>query len=246
MAMRTPKYVIPLVLAYGAASLCHAQDCPVQPANGNSVPSAVRTLEGKLVYHDGIRKWYELKLDQAQCGQGSIQLIRIRDDWTALEVLRSCRVRSTGAIDLSLTTYYSLDLNQVVNRIEPVGSCTQQPPFPDYSKAKPDKSVGHYRVDMHVNFSPGDHPIVFYVSNSGQELKPWQAYAKYWLTGGFVLYGLCGDGFVIDRVYGTPQAGASHFDDPRTVGDMAAFNPESAAEAGVTDLRLGYTCVRQP
>ena len=97
---------------------------------------------------------------------------------------------------------------------------------------------------MNVNYRPGDHPIKFRVSSGGQELRPWQAYADYMLTGGFVLYGLCGKGFVIDRVFGTPAARSGHADDPLTPEDMATFDPESAAQAGEWDLHLGYTCLR--
>ena len=99
---------------------------------------------------------------------------------------------------------------------------------------------------MHVNYRPGDHPIIFHVSSAGRELRPWQAYASYLLTGLFVLYGNCGDGFVIDKVFGTPQANPGHFDDPRTPNDMAAFDPETAAQSGKRDLHLGYTCIRAP
>jgi hypothetical protein len=98
---------------------------------------------------------------------------------------------------------------------------------------------------MDVDFKPGDHPIVFRVSSSGKDLRPWQAYASYWLTGGFVLYGRCGQGFVVDKVFGTPQATPSHFDEPRDPHDMAMFDPETAAASGKKDLRLGYVCVRR-
>jgi hypothetical protein len=222
-----------------------AQQCPQTNPTGHTVASEVRTLEGRLIFHDGIREWFELKLDQPQCEQTSIQLIPGGDDWTPLEVLRGCRVRSKGALNFSRTGYYSLDTYQSVEQIEPVGACTQQAPFPDYSKAKPDKSIRGYRVDMHVNYRPGDHPIIFRVSSAGQELQPWQAYANYMLTGGFVLYGHCGEGFVVDKVFGTPQAKPSHFDEPRTSDDMAAFDPESAAASGKKDLHLGYTCIRK-
>ncbi len=203
-------------------------------------------MEGLVVFHDGIRKWFELKLDQPQCGLASIQLVRGERDWTPLEVLRGCRVRSRGALDFSPTGYYSLNIYQNVKEIEPLGTCVQQPPFPDYSEAKPDKAIRAYRVEMDVDYESGDHPIVFHVSSSGKELQPWQAYASYTLTGGYVLYGLCGDGFVVDKVFGTPQANPSHFDEPRTSGDTAAFDPESAAAAGKKNLHLGYTCVREP
>lgn len=203
-------------------------------------------MEGNLVFHDSIRKWFELKLDQPQCGQTSIELVRGAGDWTPLVVLRGCRVRSKGAVDFSPTGYYSLDTYQAVDKIGPVGTCAQQLPFPDYSKAKPDKSIREYRVDMQVNYEPGDHPIIFHVSSAGKDLRPWQAYASYMLTGGFVLYGYCGEGFVVDKVFGTPQANPSHFDEARTPDDAAAFDPESAAASGKNELHLGYTCMRKP
>lgn len=220
------------------------QACPKYSETGPSAQSEVRTLEGQLVFHDDIRKWFELRLDEPQCGQASIQLVRTEGAWTPMEVLRGCRVKSRGTLDFSSTGYYSLDLYQDVRSIESVGECDRQSPFPDYSKAKPDKAVRTYRVDMHLNYDPGDHPIVFRVTSAGKELRPWQAYASYNLTGGFVLYGLCGDGFVVDKVLGTPEARPGHFDEPRSSGDMAMFDPESAAAAGKKDLQLGYTCVR--
>ncbi len=216
------------------------QQCPEDSRTGPSIPSEVRKLEGTLVFHDGIRQWFELKLDSPQCGQDSIQLIRASlDDWRPLEVLRGCRVKSTGTIDTSGTGYFSLPTNQDVTEIEPLGSCETHLPLPDYSDAKPDPAVRRYRVNMHVNYEPGDHPIIFHVSSAGKELRPWQAYASYSLTGGYVLYGYCAYGFVVDKVFGTPQA-------KPTVIDTATFDPESAAVAGKTNLHLGYTCVRQP
>lgn len=223
-----------------------AQQCPQSNSNGPPTPSKARTLEGRLIFHDGIGKWFELKLNEPQCGQTSIQLVRIEHDWTRLEILRGCLVKSRGAIDVSLTGYYSLDLYQDVEEIETVGTCAKQSPFPDYSQAKPDRAIRAYRVEMEVNYETGDHPIVFRVSSADKALEPWQAYASYTLTGGFVLYGLCGKGFVVDEVFGTPQANPSHVDEPRTPADMAAFDPESAAASGKKDLRLGYTCLRTP
>jgi hypothetical protein len=220
------------------------QVCPKPSETGPSVKSEARTLEGQLIFHDDIRKWFELKLDQPQCEQTSIQLVRGERDWTPLEVLRGCRVRSKGAIDFSHTGYYSLDTYQDVEEIQSLGTCARKSPFPDYSGAKPDKAIRAYRVEMHVDYEPGDHPIVFRVSSFGKELRPWQAYASYYFTGGFVLYGHCGEGFVVEKVFGTPQAKPGHFDEPRTPDDMAMFDPESAATAGKKDLHLGYTCVR--
>jgi hypothetical protein len=171
--------------------------------------------------------------------------VRIAGKYTALEVLRGCHVRSTGPIGIPVTGYYSLQTYQDVKQIAPLGTCVRQPPLPDYSKAKPDKSVREYRVEMHLNYDIGDNPIIFRITSGGKELQPWQAYADYDLTGGFVLYGHCGKGFVVDKVFGTLEAHPSHFDEPRTESDMAAFDPESAAAAGKKDLHLAYTCIRK-
>jgi hypothetical protein len=240
--MRTLRAcVLALVFVNFIAVTALAQECPHTNPTGATVASEVRTLVGRLIFHDSIRKWFELKLDQPQCGQPSIQLVRIERDWTPLEVLRGCRVQSKGALDFSPTGYYSLDTYQSVDQIEPVGACARQSPFHDYSKAKPNRSIHGYRVDMQVNYRPGDHPIIFRVSSEGRILRPWQAYASYSLTGGFVLYGHCAEGFAVDKVYGTPEATPAHFDDE----PLAAFDPENAAAAGKQDLHLGYTCVRK-
>ncbi len=235
------------ILSVAIATAAGGQQCPQTSPTGPNTHSEVRQLEGTLVFHDAIRQWFELKLDAPQCGQASIQLIRATlDDWRPLEVLRGCHVRSSGIVNFSGTGYYSLDMYQDVEEIEPIGACEKQLPFLDYSDAKPNETVRQYRVDMHVNYGPGDHPIIFRVSSAGKELQPWQAYASYMLTGGFVLYGYCGGGFVVDKVFGTSQAKPSHFEEPRTPDDMAAFDPEGAAASGIRDLHLGYTCVRKP
>jgi hypothetical protein len=235
-----------LVLAFATCTAAAAQQCPQASTTGPSVESEVRTLEGSLVFHDSIRKWFELKLDRPKCGQTSIELVRRDGDWTLLQVLRACRVKSSGHIGFSPTGYYSLDSYLDVDHIEPVGACARQLPFPDYSNAIPDRSIREYRVDMYLDYEAGDHPITFRVSSARKQLQPWQAYASYMLTGGFVLYGRCGEGFVIDKVFGTPQAKPSHFDGPRTPDDMAMFDPETAAASGKKDLHLGYTCARKP
>jgi hypothetical protein len=227
------------------------QQCPQTRATGPSVASEARALEGLLIFHNGIRKWFELKLDEPQCGQSSVELVSGKRSFaprneSSLEVLRGCRVRSKGVIAFSPTGYYSLNTYQAVERIEPVGSCVQQPVFPDEPKTKPDHTVRKFRVDMYVDDGAGDHPIRMHVSSEGKELQPRQAYASYWLTGGFVLYGYCAEGFVVDKVFGTPQANPSHFNEPRTPADAAMFDPEGVTGSGKKQMHLVYTCVRKP
>jgi hypothetical protein len=235
---------VALLLFICAALPFRGQQCPMENSNGPSHPSETRTLEGQLIYHDGIRKWFELKLDRPECGRESVELVQGDGAFApgypaSLEILRGCHVRTKGVLDLPGTGYYSLGLYQAANEIVPVGECMKQPPFPDYSKAKPDKSIRSYRVEMTIDYEQGDQPIFFRVTSRGKELKPWQAYASYLLTGGFVLWGDCADGYAVDKAFGTPEA------KPQVI-DRAAFDPESAAAAGKKKLHLGYTCIRVP
>jgi len=238
--------VLALVIVTGLTHGAFGQECPGSNAAAPNTASQARTLEGQLVYHDGIRQWFELKLDEPQCGQASIQLLEMDSSAEDLETLRGCRVRSRGRLDYATTGYITLDVFQDVSAMEPVGACVRQPRFPDFTAARPDPSIRAYRVDMQIDYGPGDHPVRFEVQGAGRKLEPWQAYASYMLTGGFALYGYCAEGFVTDTVFGTPAAQPSHFGDPRTPWDWAAFDPETAASNGVWNLQLGYTCIRDP
>ncbi|HWE46554.1 MAG TPA: hypothetical protein VG407_11045 [Caulobacteraceae bacterium] len=236
-------YIVALFMLYGAGR-ASAQDCPNSSPGGGDTPSQTQTLAGRLIYHDGIRQWYELKLDRRRCGQNSVQLIVPDNEWKLLEVTRGCRVKATGKLDFPFTGYYSLDVYQDAISVSPIGACLKKPAFADYSNAMPDRHVRAYRVTMDVEYRPGDHPIKFHVRSGRRELRPWQAYASYSLTGSFVLYGECGRGFVVDKVYGTPSARPLHFTAARDPSDKAAFDPERAAQAGKINLHLGYSCIR--
>jgi len=225
-------------------SRASAQECPRMNPAGPDISSGTQSLKGKLIYHDGIRQWFELRLDKPKCGQGSLQLVQLNNKSKSLEILRGCRVESTGKLGDAGTGYFSLAVYQDVRRVRPIGVCSKQRPLPNYSKYKPDRHVNAYTVHMHVDYGPGDHPVTFQVRTEAGELQPWQAYASYWMTGGYVLYGQCGEGFDVDEVFGTPAARPLHFDDPRTPADKAEFDPESAAAAGKWHLDLGYTCIR--
>ena len=93
---RMRHHMLLLALISCAVTSASGQACPESSKTGASVPSEVRTLEGKLIFHDGIRKWFELRLDQPQCGQASIQLVRLVRDWTPIEVLGGCPVQVAG------------------------------------------------------------------------------------------------------------------------------------------------------
>lgn len=226
-----PRSLLAFALAVCVTPRIFAQ-CP---SVGVGSETEVRTLQGRLIFHDEIQEWFELKLDQPQCGEASIELLE--QDSNSLAILRGCRVQSHGPLIFSARG----NIRQIVKRIALVGKCVRQAPFPDFSTVKPDSAIREYRVEMHVN---GGHPIHFSVSQAGKALRPWQAYASYLLTGGYLLYGLCADGFIVDKVFGTPQANPAHYPGAQVPGDMAGFDLDGAARLGKKDLDVGFTCVR--
>jgi len=165
-------YALTLEFAICGANPAFGQECPHENSMEESIASQVRTLKGRLIFHDGIRQWFELKLDGPQCGQSSIELVQVEEKYKSLEIFRGCRVATDGAIDFSPTSYYSLDTFQDVKNIKPVGTCSRQPPFRDYSGAKPDMLIHTYRVEMLVNYRSGDHPVTFDVRGAGKKLRP--------------------------------------------------------------------------
>ena len=103
--------------------------------------------------------------------------------------------------------------------------CIRQPPLADFSKAMLDQSIRSYRVAMVIDYTQADRPISFRVTSKGKELQPWQAYASYLLTGGYVLYCDCAKGFMVDRVFGDSEATPQHFNGRGDPDDSAMFNP---------------------
>jgi hypothetical protein len=239
------------LLIFCATLPARGQNCPQENSKGPSLPSESRTLVGRLIYHDGIRKWFELKLDEPECGQKSIQLLQgggAFSPWNpaSLEILRGCRIRTKGNLAFPSTGYYTLDLYQNVENAEPVRECIKQPPLPDFSKAKPDQSIRSYRVEMTIDYTQADRPIFFRVTSKGKELQPWQAYASYWLTGGYILYGNCAKGFAVDRVFGDSDATPQHFNERGDPDDAAMFGPDDRGGVVNKKLYLGYTCLLVP
>ena len=70
-----------------------------------------------------------------------------------------------------------------------------------------------------------------------RELKPWQVYASYEFTGGFVYYAHCGRCFVTENVHGTAEG------KPWIIDGYIAFDPESVPK-GVNPILLNYDCRR--
>jgi hypothetical protein len=222
-------YLVAIALAISATPSLFGQ-CPL-----DSTETVSRALQGRLIFHDGIEPWFELRLEPRQCGEASIELFE--QDSNSLAVFRGCRIKSHGEVFSSTRG----KIRQIPEQIEPIGRCVRKAPFPDFSNIKPDSAIREYRVEMHVN---GRRPIRFRVSQGGKALQPWQAYASYLLTGGDLLYGICADDFIVDKVFGTPQANPAHSPEARVPGDMARFDLDGAARLGKLELDVGFTCVR--
>ncbi len=235
-AMRVALFVILLSLATAA----RAQDCPRDNPNGPPFDSVARTLTGKVIFHDDLRGWLGLKLAAPVCGSKEIQLLPADLDTRKppIDIYRGCNVTTQGTLGIPTTGYYSAEIYQIVGKIAPSPGCILRPPFPDYSKAKPSPSVRSYRVSMRIDYGTGhDHPAVV-VRSGDKPLAPWQAYARYMFTGGYVFYAYCADDFDLTHFSGTPEA------KPWLIDNQIAMDPETAAIKHITHLRLDYTCHR--
>jgi hypothetical protein len=223
-----------------------AQECPKDNPNGPPFDSVSRRLTGKVVYHDEIRQWFELVLDSPTCRQSSVQLLQgggafevDEGNAHAIEVFRGCHVTVEGPLGIPGTGYYSADIYQNADKIDPAKDCLKQLPLPDYSKSKPDRSVRSYRVRTKLDYTArGGH--IFIIAQSGKRLlSPWQTYASYWLTGGYAFYGYCAEGFDMTQLRGTPEA------KPWMVDNYAAMDPEGAVEKHIRWVTMEFTCRKQ-
>jgi hypothetical protein len=234
--------VVIVIVGLSCAS-AGAQECPREGATGPSVASVPRSLTGLVVYHDELRQWLELKLDTPVCGVHSVQLLRSMgafevDEGNArkLEMWRGCHITTRGPLGVPGTGYYSADQYQDVTAIRPSADCVKKTPLPDYSHAKPATDVRSYQVTMHLDYAARGGHIDVQVRSGRRALQPWQAYASYWLTGGYVFYGNCADNFNLSSLNATSQAHPSQTD------NQAEMDPESAAAAGVKQLNMSFSC----
>jgi hypothetical protein len=244
--MRALLFVAAFLVGSGVSQ---AQDCPREKPDGPYVESASRTLVGRVVFHNDLRQWLSLEVDEPVCGERVIELFADgggggfevdQRNSRELERFRGCRVKSMGTLGIPGTGYYSAHLFQNVEKIEPEAGCVRQPAFPDCSKAKPKQGVRSYRVSMWFDYMAPQGPVHATVMSGQQRLGPWQAYASYWLTGGFVFYAHCADDFTMSRLSGTRAAKP----DATVMENWAELDPETAADKGVRRIRLSFTCRR--
>jgi hypothetical protein len=219
------------------------QSCPSENPGGPLKESAPQTVHGLVVLHEGIRTWVELQPDRRVCEQKSIQLLDggggsfevDEGNSRHIETLRGCRITAHGRLGIPSTGYYSAELYMNVEKVQEDAGCVRQGLLPDYSHARPPKTLRRYRVVMHVHYRD-EGKVTAEIISGKRTYTPWQAYASYMLTGGFSFYGYCAEGFVMTGLSGTPEA------KPWLIDTYAAMDPETAATKGVWDITLRYSC----
>lgn len=224
-----------------------AQDCPKENPNGPSIASARRTLSGIIVYHDALRQWTGLRPDAPVCDQSEIELIpdfsgsdlRNERERKHLETLRGCRATITGTLGLASTGYYSTDIFQSVDQAVPEPSCVSQPASPDMSRARPTSTVRRYYARVTVS-NVGEGAIHAEARSPRHLLTPWQAYTHYFLSGGFVLWVNCADGFRMSHVTGSAEAKPEQWD-----VNQASMDADVGDDKKVKLLGMTFTCTRE-
>ncbi|HVO80381.1 MAG TPA: hypothetical protein VMT28_06605 [Terriglobales bacterium] len=199
-----------------APLLASGQSCPSESEDGSEAHD-VSTLHGTLVYHDELRQWLGLKLDQPACGEAEIQLV-VSDDAAGrrAKTLRGCAITITGRLYLAPTGYYSAELAVFDGVLQPDSSCHPYPLEPDPSLAPIPPNVHSYHVSITVDYRGKGHKdvAVWQGGNKHVLLKPWQAYAGYFLTGDAVMLRVyCAKSFQLTGVLQDPRVERGIFTD---------------------------------
>jgi len=198
--------ILAVFVAFLLVGCARAESCPTHTGEA----SEESILHGRLLYHDDLRQWLGVKLDQVACGQREIQLVFA--DSGALrkaKALRGCAVTVNGKLYESPTGYYSAPLAMSDARLSPDPSCHPSPVDPDLSIVSIPQDVRTYNVSITIDYHGKGHVQVRVWRDQKKQipLNPWQAYAHYLLTGGqdFIWFG-CRAGFRLSRVALSPRS----------------------------------------
>lgn len=222
-----------------SASAVLAQACPTEDSRGPHDATVPSMLHGTLIYHDELRIWLGLKLDQPACGETEIQLIfDTSEAYRKADSLRNCGVTATGKLFLAYTAYYSARMAIGDPRLVPDDSCHPLPIEPDLSKAPVSPNLQTYYVSITIDTRGKGHTAARVSADPDAQtsLTPWQAYAHYWLNGAADLawFG-CREGFSPGDVVHRPQSS----------GDIQRLNSDRGL--GLNDdsvNKIDFTCRR--
>ena len=207
--------------------------------------SSIRTIAGRLVLHEGLRRWWGLEVSPEVCGQHEVQVIvnsgddaEDRAQSRELDSLRGCNVQITGPLNIPGTGYFSAELYVTRHEVTADPGCARQPLFPDFTGMFTARNLRRYQVLLSFDYLPGDHPARFVITTDKRRLVPWQVYASYDLTGEVVMYAHCGRGFEATSFRG---ATAAH---PWLIDGSVALDPEAARAHHISHIELTYVCQR--
>ncbi|MBT9331276.1 hypothetical protein [Paracidobacterium acidisoli] len=187
--------VFAITLLLVAAMRLPAQSCPSQ--NNDAAAPGTSTLNGVIRVHHELRDWIAVELTQPACGEKSIQLTF--DTASASEhaaSLDGCHATVRGSIDSSPTGYYSANLFIANAAIRPAAGCRPKPVRAKPPAAAP-SNLRSYQVSVTIDIAK-NAPLqgrAWRTDGQKDALTPWQSYGKTSLTGGYVLYVGCREGF---------------------------------------------------
>lgn len=187
----------------------NAQGCPVRDDRGPAEASVASTLHGTILFHDELRQWLGLKLDQATCGQFEVQLVfSDTDAWRNAETLHGCSVTATGKLFDSPTGYYSAEVAISDPALKPDQSCHPSSIKADQPNAPPPVGLKSFRASITVDYRGKGHVDVrVWQSGTKALLQPSKSFVRYHLTGGQdVLWFGCREGFGVRRITQTPKS----------------------------------------
>lgn len=191
----------------GAVGL-RAQACPEHDGNGFAEAAMASTLHGTLQVHNDLRHWLGLKLDATVCKKDEVQLIFSKSaSRREAETMRGCTVTGTGKLFESPTAYYSEELAVADAELKPDPSCHRTPAEPDPSTISIPGTLKSYRASINVDYQGKGHVEVRVWPGKSEsvQLKPWQTYVRYTLTGGQdVIWFNCQKDFSIKDITQTP------------------------------------------
>jgi hypothetical protein len=190
------------------------QSCPQGDAGEAVQPS---TLRGTIAYHNDLRGWIGLKLQEPACGQHELQLVFFDgDQFRLVKALSGCKVTATGKIYEGLTGYYSAHFAIQNPEIKPDSLCRSSAVEPDLYAQPIAPGVNAWRATITVDYrGKGQINVnVQTLDKSPRTLTPWQPYVHYMLTGGAdVIWFSCRAGFRMSDIVVSPASEISSLDE---------------------------------
>lgn len=204
MSPVTRLFVV-LLLLLVALDAAAGQSCPAE--NGPNAGDAPEpsTLHGKLVFHNDLRGWLGLKLDNPACGDSEIQLAFNEANERRAMSLRGCKVTAAGKIFETATGYWSARLAITDAHLLADQSCKPHPLLPDYSKATP-RELKSYYAEITVDYKHQPVQVAVWADRTKQKkVAPSHAYIHASFSGApDVLWIRCAEGFVASSATQNP------------------------------------------